>query len=533
MYNVKRTLGQKLSALIVAGMLLLMAALFFFTWHFMRKTFVDFYAIRAQKISAMVADIVDGDRVMDYALTGQTDEYYEQLELIFSKLKEDCELDFLYMFYPREDSFVYLLEGRADGDSGELFNNLGDVYEYREEDYAHLLPDVKAKKASKGVIFGPDVGYGSPVCAWAPVIDSRGELAAMVEADFLLTDVDEHMRTYSFFILASMLAAVFLLSVVFLAFTRKMVSEPMKALGTIVDSYHDGNFTLPEKGISTGDEIEALYHTLLTMVGRIEQYVENIKTITAEKERIGAELSIATQIQADMLPCIFPAFPDREEIDIYATMTPAREVGGDFYDFFWVDSRRLAMVIADVSGKGVPAALFMVIGKTLIKDRTRPGLALGEVFMEVNRLLCESNREGLFITAFECVLDLVTGELRYVNAGHEKPYLMRGGKGYERYPVKPGFVLAGFEDMTYEEGKTVLAPGDKIFLHTDGVTEAADAGEELYGDIRLKAVLDRNREKTPEELLAAVKEDIDQFAKGAPQFDDITMLALEYRKRMG
>ena len=254
--------------------------------------------------------------------------------------------------------------------------------------------------------------------------------------------------------------------------------------------------------------------------------------VTAEKERIGAELSIATQIQADMLPGIFPAFPEKPEFDIYATMNPAKEVGGDFYDFFMVDASHLAIVMADVSGKGVPAALFMVIGKTLIKDHTLPGRDLGEVFTKVNELLCESNSEGLFITAFEGVLDLVSGEFIFVNAGHEIPFICKKDGSYEPYKIRAGFVLAGMEGIQYKCGAMQLSPGDRLFQYTDGVTEAMDQEGRLYGMERLGEILARNAELEPMELLGKIKEDIDAFVGDAPQFDDITMLCLEYRERM-
>ena len=263
----------------------------------------------------------------------------------------------------------------------------------------------------------------------------------------------------------------------------------------------------------------------------INEYIENLTKVTAEKERIGAELDVARHIQSSMLPCIFPAFPERDEFEVYATMTPAKEVGGDFYDFFMVDERHLAIVMADVSGKGVPAALFMVIGKTLIKDHTQPGRDLGEVFSEVNDLLCESNSEGLFITAFEGVLDLVTGEFNFVNAGHEMPYIYKGSS-FEAYKIKPGFVLAGMEGMRYKAGSMTLEPGDKLFQYTDGVTEATDSGNRLYGMERLSDVLNKVKDDTPEAVLDAVKTDIDRFVGDAPQFDDITMLCLEYTKKM-
>ena len=255
--------------------------------------------------------------------------------------------------------------------------------------------------------------------------------------------------------------------------------------------------------------------------------------LSASREmKSAAELNVATNIQKSMLPCIFPAFPERREFDIYATMDPAKEVGGDFYDFFMVDDRHLAIVAADVSGKGVPAALFMVIGKTLIKDHTTPGGDLGAVFTKVNNLLCESNSEGLFITAFEGVLDLVTGEFNFVNAGHEMPFICKAGGDFEPHKIRAGFVLAGMEDIKYRAGSMTLEPGDKIFQYTDGVTEATNVHNELYGMNRLGVILNKVKNGTPHEILPEIKKDIDEFVGAAPQFDDITMICLEYKERM-
>ena len=275
--------------------------------------------------------------------------------------------------------------------------------------------------------------------------------------------------------------------------------------------------------------LAGLNFSCATLAKRTRKLLELQVKESAEKHRIESELNIATQIQTSMLPT---NFPQREEVELYASMSPAREVGGDFYDFFMVDDRHLAIVMADVSGKGVPAALFMVIGKTLIKDHSNPGRDLGEVFSRVNNLLCESNSEGLFITAFEGVLDLVTGEFNYVNAGHEMPMISRGGAAFEAHKIRPGFVLAGMEDIRYRAGSLTLEPGDKLFQYTDGVTEATNASNELYGMQRLTSVLSANAKLSAQELLPAVRADIDRFVGDAPQFDDITMLCLEYKARM-
>ncbi len=268
----------------------------------------------------------------------------------------------------------------------------------------------------------------------------------------------------------------------------------------------------------------------------MEEMAKSINAMTdslREKERIGAELSLATDIQANMLPRIFPPFPEHDEFDIYASMHPAKEVGGDFYDFFMLDDKNLAVVVADVSGKGVPAALFMVIAKTLIKNHTQSGLRPCDVFTKVNQMLCEGNRAGLFVTAWMGVLDIETGKLTYVNAGHNPPMIKLGDKGFEFLRARPGFVLAGMEAVRYKQAELFMQPGDKLFLYTDGVTEATNVSNELYGEARLSEYLNSNADDSVDTLLYGLRANIKRFVGKAEQFDDITMLVLNYRKYKG
>ncbi len=362
----------------------------------------------------------------------------------------------------------------------------------------------------------------------APAEGIREDITETTDATALA--MDESILRAGFISLAVFVAIVGAVILFSGGFSRRLTG-PLLALREDVQHISQGDLA-HQAAVHQNDEIGDLAVAFNTMAGSLDQYIHDLTAVTAEKERIGAELDIATHIQASMLPCIFPPFPDRQEFDIFASMDPAKEVGGDFYDFFMVDDTHLAVVVADVSGKGVPAALFMVIGKTLIKDHTTPGRDLGEVFTQVNDLLCEGNGEGLFITAFEGVLDLETGELRFVNAGHEMPFIYKKGERFAPHKIRPGFVLAGMEGMRYKMGSVTLAPGDKLFQYTDGVTEATNSENELYGMERLEAVLNRNADAAPDALLPAVKADIDAFVGQAPQFDDITMLCLEFKKMM-
>ncbi len=300
----------------------------------------------------------------------------------------------------------------------------------------------------------------------------------------------------------------------------------MEEADSFVNKETEISVKLPE--ISTGDEIELMADSILQMEIDIRSYIEELTQVTAERERIGAELNVATKIQADMLPSIFPAFPEREDFNIYASMTPAKEVGGDFYDFFIVDENRLVMVMADVSGKGIPAALFMVISKTLLKNYAQSGMSAKEILETVNNKLCENNQAEMFVTVWIGILDFSTGKMVCANAGHEYPAIYRKGGNYELLKDKHGFVLGGMENIRQYEYEIQLHAGDKVFLYTDGVTEATDAKEELYGDTRMVSVLNTVVDGTMEETLAAVKNDIDRFVGDVPQFDDITMMCLEY-----
>ena len=286
----------------------------------------------------------------------------------------------------------------------------------------------------------------------------------------------------------------------------------------------------------TGDEIEDLWVTMQDLEINIVTSVRSLRRITAEKERIDTELSVATSIQSDMLPKIFPAFPERKEFDLYSSMDPAKEVGGDFYDFFLIDDDHLALVMADVSGKGVPAALFMVISKTIIKNVALSGkyTGPGEILYDVNNKLCESNEEDMFVTVWLGILKISTGRLVSANGGHEYPALCRRGGEYELIRDVHGPGLGMFEDADFEEWEGTLQSGDKLFLYTDGVPEATDANEELFGSDRmLEALNDSRKEKSLEGILRLVRQHVDAFVGNASQFDDLTMTILEYKGNLG
>lgn len=494
------------------------------------------YNDTAYEIAETALTYLNPDKFEEYLKTGQTDSDYERIQARLDALVVSGSCNFIYVAKIDDSdymttTYIYDAVNPATGfDRYELGFRQQDMDPQYMEELKHILDT--GGRAEKYLYSYSE--SGAHTTAGLAVKDSHGNIVAVLGVEKAMTVLENARSAYVRHV--ALIAAIVTVAAftVYFLWLNHMLIRPVAEITMEAKRFADNSDKPAEilTALNNPYEIGVLAVSVQKMEFDIKKYIENLTLVTAEKERIGAELDVAADIQKSMLPCIFPAFPEREEADIYATMKPAKEVGGDFYDFFMVDEGHLAIVMADVSGKGVPAALFMVIGKTLIKDHTRPGRNLGEVFTEVNKLLCESNSEGLFITAFEGVLDLVTGEFRYVNAGHEMPFIQRAEGSFEVYEISPGFVLAGLEDMRYEEGSLILQEGDKLFQYTDGVTEATNHRNELFGRERLKAALNRGRDKSICDILETVKESIDAFAGTAPQFDDITMLCMEFKLRM-
>ena len=525
--------------------LVLTIAISLFSYATSKSYLEEMYAERVMTNSNAIAAMLDIEDVKTILTEGgdETPEYQKMYDL-FNQLKKDGDITFLSLVVPDEDSVCFYIDAMVEEMGDDPANQLPYGSDILYVDAAN--PDDPADmekyitiweryRDNKGIDtpLVTDNDYGYNYTGVSVILDENGNAIAEIQYILDMSEVRAYLNSFLINMLLISFAIIGITIILYIFFVRKMVTKPVGKLTAFTQEItKTGTFENQHIDIKTGDEIESLSQSFNFMLAELENYIANLSKVTAEKERIGAELDIAKHIQASMLPCIFPAFPERKEFDIYATMEPAKEVGGDFYDFFMVDDTHLAIVMADVSGKGVPAALFMVIGKTLIKDHTTPGRDLGKVFTEVNQLLCESNSEELFITAFEGVLDLVTGEFVYVNAGHEMPFICKAGGDFEPYKIRAGFVLAGMEGMKYRAGSMTLEPGDKIFQYTDGVTEAINLQNELYGMNRLGAILNKVKGGTPNDILPAIKKDIDEFVGDADQFDDITMLCLEYKARM-
>ena len=274
--------------------------------------------------------------------------------------------------------------------------------------------------------------------------------------------------------------------------------------------------------VRSHEEFAALSDDINSTVDTLKRYISDAEA------RIDAELAFAKAIQHSAIPTVFPPYPNRNEFEIWACMYTAKEVGGDFYDFYFVDEDTLAFLIADVSGKGIPAAMFMMTAKTLLKSYAESGMGVAEVLTQANNKLCEGNEAGMFVTVWMGYLNTRTGEVTYANAGHNPPFIRHGDGSVEMVKSRPGLVLAGMEGIRYRVNTIQLKTGDLLYLYTDGVTEATDVANNLYGEVRLQAVLQQKNVGDVESVCRQVKENVDNFVGDAPQFDDITMLALRY-----
>ena len=302
---------------------------------------------------------------------------------------------------------------------------------------------------------------------------------------------------------------------------RKLVVRNIHKINESLSAITDGNLDTVVD-VRSHLEFDSLSNDINATVDTLKRYIKEAE------ERIDAELAFAKAIQHSALPTVHPLYDNRKEFDIFASMHTAKEVGGDFYDFYFIDEDHLAFLIADVSGKGIPAAMFMMRSKTIIKSYAESGMSVEEVFTLANEKLCEGNDAGMFVTAWMGILNIRNGKVLFANAGHNHPLVKHSDGTFEYLKSRAGFVLAGMEGVRYRKNELVLEPGDAIYLYTDGVTEATDLNEELYGEDRLHSILEKYKDESMEVICSEIKKDVDLFAGEAPQFDDITMLALKY-----
>ena len=491
-------------------------------------------AIKGSAVTSSVDPSEDG-LINKYLESGKTDKNYENILLNLLLINDDYGLQSCDVFVPYEDHITYL----ASTDDKKLGESLKKEAPYYGDEKEYVTRAMNAdkdvelnpEKSAKENIYSDNVKNGvNIVTYYTPVLDSKGNAVAVFAASYSTGEVLKTIFGYIGGVIGISLAVMLVSMIIFYFSIRKHIIKPVTKLTKSVRTINESvkNKQVVNTDVRTGDEIEELAISFEDMNRDLISYIDENTRITAEKQRIDTELSLATGIQAGMLPDKFPAFPDRKDFDIYASMDPAKEVGGDFYDFFMIDENKLGIIMADVSGKGVPAALFMMHSKILLKSYTLMKKSPKAALEEANRQICENNPEDMFVTVWLGVLDLKTGVFTAANAGHEKPAVKQADGSFELFKDKHGVMVGYMDGVPFKEYELKLTKGAKLFLYTDGVPEATAADEEMFGNDRMIEALRSAEDKTPKEILAAVDAAVDEFIGDAPQFDDLTMLCIQY-----
>ncbi len=502
------------------------------------RTVEDEAQANAMRVAGIVAERVDAEQLTAWAQGDQSDSYNE----VAKSLDDLCYTTGAALVYvTRRDAhdhekvqFIFSSSSKEEGCEDypvfERGEELTLAYEAGVAAYDYLYDggdDEVALFSDKDVDTGKD-----HVTGMVPIIDADGQLQGIACAQFILDDGFAMGEVYTQRILqrAVVLAVVGLL--VLTLFLHYFVIHPLHQItaeSTRFASTHVPGEESISKLLKKRDEIGSLANAVNEMEEQVCAYLDVLVQVTAQNERIGTELELAKRIQADMLPNIFPAFPTRSEFDIHASMDPAKEVGGDFYNFFLVDEDHLCMMMADVSGKGVPAALFMMASMIILTNYARMGSSPNEVLQMANDTICANNREHMFVTVWVGILEISTGRLIASSAGHEYPFLQHGDGDFELFKDEHGFVLGGMDGLTYDCYEVNMEPGSRVFVYTDGVPEATNANEEAFGTERMLRALNHDAHVPPKKTLEFVKHDVFEFVGDAEQFDDLTMLCLEYK----
>ena len=555
--------GRSLLSMVLMGILMIIGTSIAASWQLVQQT-IDIYEDYATSYVNTIATNINGDWITEYLkldkdsvdpdvdkeeleqlqLEATDGEYYTQVLSLLATSVSYANLRYMYVVVPKEDEMIYIWNTvHLNLNDMELSSretmDLQESAEFLEHDSYTSEEEEPMKAVMEGTWDGRmflDTGYRGRLLGTclAPVYDGKGNIVAVAGVDVDLADLAAPIARMCLNIFLAVTITLVLCMIIYYYLIRKRIIRPIvkldKASQELVKNLDAGKTF--QADIHTGDEIEALANSFEEMDVRLHRYIDENLAITAEQERMKTELDLAKRIQAGMLPSEFPPFPDKTEFDIYASMQPAKEVGGDFYDFFLVDDDHLALVIADVSGKGIPAALFMMMAMIMLQNYTLTGMSPKEVLEKVNNQICR-NKEEMFVTVWLGILDIKSGVIVAANAGHEYPMLKDAGKKFELIKDTHGLVLGGMEDVSYCEYEMKLEPGSKLFVYTDGVAEATDPQNQLFGTQRTLEALNSGNNATPQELLERVHRSVDLFVGEAPQFDDLTMLCLFYYGEKG
>ena len=494
------------------------------------------YEDHAFRTAGVAARFVNPDKIDEYMESGGEGEEYETVWTRLSSICNSSGSTFIYVILPDRSDYKHItfLFSTMNQSRNYTQYEFGYVRETTNEEYEQKYRRICVEKSSRELVIR-DKGYietDPHITAMIPLISSDGECKAILCVQYQMDEIVGVRNSYVRKVCLTMAITSLIIIIALSLRLNHSLLKPVRVITAEATRFASENVQAGQKLRSTirnKDDIGYLAEAIDQMEEQIHDYVSNLTRVTAEKERISTEMSLASRIQKDMLPNIFPAFPDRDDFDIFATMDPAREIGGDFYNFFLIDNTHLCVVIADVSGKGVPAALFMMAATIVLVDNARMGKTPSQVLRSANEAICSTNREEMFVTVWLGILDLETGRLTASNAGHEYPVMKHPGGGFELIRDPHGFVVGGMEDIEYNDYELIMEPGSKLFVYTDGVPEAATRDDRLFGTDRMLEAMNADPDADPVTLLQNVKAAVNDFVADAEQFDDMTMLCLEYK----
>ena len=527
------TIGSIITMLLFFGIVISVIGYISFTSTLKRE-----YETTTYHMANTATTLIDGDLIDDYLDDKELDHY----DVSYGYLKKYCNymnVTLIHAFTLDESNYidaknVFNVVNDKELEAGtytewELGFGFGERY---TKNYSQIYEKVCKKDIKYGTVFRTkNLRDKDPhITTIVPILDSSDNVVAVLAIQRPMSELANGIRPYVITIVISTISLMVVLSVIAFFNIRYRLVKPINQIisETKYFAKESANSGVLKNKNYKVKEVDTLRLSIDRMEDDMIKYINNLTKMTSEKEKIGAELNIASQIQINSVPNVFPAFPDREDFDIYAYMRPAKEVGGDFYNFFLIDETHLAMVMADVSGKGVPASLFMMVSNILLSEALRIGTTPKDALRFINNRICERNPLNMFVTIWVGVLNLETGEVIASNAGHDDPLVLSNG-AYSFKTSSHGVAVGVMKDMEYVNYEFKLNSGDKIFLYTDGVPEATDRNNDMYGLNKLEDTLNSNKNKSCKETIEAVLDSVERFVGEAPQFDDITMLTVEYK----
>lgn len=500
------------------------------------KSFVDGYKDNTYRIAATAATLINGDNLEEYLENkGKNDEYQNTVDA----LNTFCNKQNVTMIYvisvdtTNYKSFTSIFNVVNENSNSYTPWEIGYKRQTTNEKYEKAYKSLYNKEKIEVTIFRKNnLNNQEPhITTMVPIQNSKKKVVAILCVQRPMSEIKSSRMVFLNLVTGITVLLAIGVSIIAYKFFRKYVVKPVIKISKETERFVNEN-TKTKKTLdlesSRITEIKILAQSVDKMEFETVNYINNLEKATKENERVGTELKLAKSIQESALT---NEFPDCDEYSIFASMNPAKEVGGDFYDFYLIDENHLVLTIADVSGKGVPAALFMMITKVLLSSATINYKTPSEILTSINDQISKKNTTNMFITIWLGILDLRTGKLVYSNAGHEDPVIYRKGADFKIEKTTHGIVVGAFENYKYKDNEITLKKGDKIFLYTDGVPEATNNKNEMFGLDRMVNSLNNNFDKDMESLLKNVKKDVDEFVDGAVQFDDLTMLGLEYKKQ--